>query len=155
MRKSIPISIGAGIAAATSAYLLLQTSSSLPPGWAAATGQGLVVTMPPDGSIQYTWMSPVPADQDDALAVQTDTGMVFHSSVQIRMTDSGHDVTFAWAGLADINCDGSTGTDADIEAFYQCLSGNCCPSCTADFNGDGDAGTDADIDALWVAIRGG
>jgi hypothetical protein len=50
------------------------------------------------------------------------------------------------------------GTDADIEAFFSCLAGNCpaapCAS-GADFNGDGDVGTDADIEAFFRVLAGG
>ncbi len=57
---------------------------------------------------------------------------------------------------ADFNNDGDIGTDADIEAFFACLSGTCCPTCgTADFNGDGDVGTDADIEAFFRVLAGG
>jgi hypothetical protein len=57
---------------------------------------------------------------------------------------------------ADFNGDGDTGTDADIEAFFACLGGNCCPTCgTADFNADGDPGTDADIDSFFRVLAGG
>jgi probable HAF family extracellular repeat protein len=61
-------------------------------------------------------------------------------------------------GSADFNCDGDVGTDADIEAFFACLSGTCPPPpCTsvADFNGDGDTGTDADIEAFFRVLGGG
>jgi hypothetical protein len=61
-------------------------------------------------------------------------------------------------GSADFNCDGDVGTDADIEAFFSCLSGICpAPPCTsnADFNGDGDVGTDADIEAFFRVLGGG
>ncbi len=61
-------------------------------------------------------------------------------------------------GTADFDGDGDTGTDADIEAFFACLSGNCCPTCFpggADFNGDGDTGTDADIEAFFRVLAGG
>ncbi len=61
-------------------------------------------------------------------------------------------------GSADFNCDGDIGTDADINAFFACLSGNCPPApchSTADFNGDGDVGTDADIDAFFRVLAGG
>jgi hypothetical protein len=61
-------------------------------------------------------------------------------------------------GSADFNCDGDVGTDADIEAFFACLAGNCpgapCMS-SADFNGDGDVGTDADIEAFFRVLAGG
>jgi hypothetical protein len=61
-------------------------------------------------------------------------------------------------GSADFDCDGDTGTDADIEAFFTCLAGTCpvasCDS-TADFDGDGDTGTDADIEAFFRVLSGG
>jgi hypothetical protein len=57
----------------------------------------------------------------------------------------------------DFDGDGSPATDADIEAFFACLAGNCCPTCpaSADFNGDGDTGTDADIEAFFRVLAGG
>jgi hypothetical protein len=59
-------------------------------------------------------------------------------------------------GTADFDNDGDAGTDADIEAFFACLAGNCCPACwTADFNDDGDTGTDADIEAFFRVLAGG
>jgi len=61
-------------------------------------------------------------------------------------------------GTSDFNGDGDFGTDADIEAFFACLSGNCCPACFvggSDFNGDGDFGTDADIEAFFRVLGGG
>jgi hypothetical protein len=61
-------------------------------------------------------------------------------------------------GTADFDGDGDTGTDADIEAFFACLAGSCCPTCFAggaDFNGDGDTGTDADIESFFRVLAGG
>ncbi len=61
-------------------------------------------------------------------------------------------------GTADFDGDGDTGTDADIEAFFACLGGNCCATCFpggADFDGDGDTGTDADIEAFFRVLAGG
>jgi FG-GAP-like repeat len=59
-------------------------------------------------------------------------------------------------GSSDFNHDGDAGTDADIEAFFACLAGNCCTACgSADFNGDGDTGTDADIEAFFRVLAGG
>jgi hypothetical protein len=61
-------------------------------------------------------------------------------------------------GTADFDGDGDTGTDADIEAFFACLAGTCCPTCYAggaDFNGDGDTGTDADIESFFRVLAGG
>ena len=66
-------------------------------------------------------------------------------------------VTYApQCGGADFNHDGDTATDADIEAFFACLAGNCCAACgSADFNGDGDTATDADIEAFFRVLAGG
>ncbi len=61
-------------------------------------------------------------------------------------------------GTADFNGDGDIGTDADIEAFFACLGGNCCAACFdggADFNGDGDIGTDGDIESFFRVLGGG
>jgi hypothetical protein len=59
-------------------------------------------------------------------------------------------------GSADFNGDGDVGTDQDLDAFFACLSGLCCPTCgSADFNGDGDIGTDQDIDAFFRVLAGG
>jgi hypothetical protein len=56
----------------------------------------------------------------------------------------------------DFDGDGDIGTDADIEAFFACLAGNCCHLCaSADFDGDGDLGTDADIEAFFRVLAGG
>jgi PA14 domain/Bacterial Ig domain len=57
---------------------------------------------------------------------------------------------------ADFDGDGDVGTDADINAFFACIAGNCCTLCgNADFNGDGDVGTDADIEAFFRVLGGG
>jgi hypothetical protein len=61
-------------------------------------------------------------------------------------------------GTSDFNGDGDFGTDADIEAFFACLGGVCCPTCFSggsDFNGDGDFGTDADIESFFRVLGGG
>jgi len=79
---------------------------------------------------------------------EADPGFLFNVSVQTGST----------CGSADYNCDGDVGTDADIEAFFACLAGNCpAAPCTsnADFNGDGDVGTDADIEAFFRVLAGG
>jgi len=59
---------------------------------------------------------------------------------------------------ADFNGDGDAGTDQDIEAFFACLGGTCCPLCHprgSDFNADGDYGTDQDIEAFFRVLGGG
>jgi hypothetical protein len=55
----------------------------------------------------------------------------------------------------DYDGDGAVGTDADIQAFFACLAGECCPTCGGpDFDGDGQNGTDADIAAFFLALAG-
>jgi hypothetical protein len=59
-------------------------------------------------------------------------------------------------GSADFDHNGDAGTDADIEAFFACMGGNCCAQCgSTDFNGDGDFATDGDIEAFFRVIAGG
>ena len=56
---------------------------------------------------------------------------------------------------ADFDHDGDVGTDTDIEAFFECLSGSCCPTCgSPDFDGDGDVGTDTDIEVFFRVLGG-
>jgi hypothetical protein len=64
-------------------------------------------------------------------------------------------VEFGWMGSADFDNDGDTGTDADVDAFFACLGGNCCGTCgSADFDGDGDVGTDEDIEVFYRTLGG-
>jgi uncharacterized membrane protein len=59
-------------------------------------------------------------------------------------------------GSADFDHNGLAATDQDIEAFFGCLSGDCCTWCDgADFNFDGDTGTDEDIEAFLRVLAGG
>ncbi len=77
-----------------------------------------------------------------------------NGSFQLTVTRTGA----GCCGSADFDGDGDTGTDADIEAFFACLAGNCCATCWhlgADFNGDGDVGTDGDIEAFFRVLAGG
>jgi hypothetical protein len=60
-------------------------------------------------------------------------------------------------GTADFTGDGNAGTDADIEAFFACLAGQCCPTCYpggSDFNADNDHGTDQDIESFFRVLAG-
>ena len=68
----------------------------------------------------------------------------------------GFIATIDACGSADFNHDGDYGTDADIEAFFSCLAGSCCPACgSVDFNGDGSVGTDSDIESFFRVLAGG
>jgi hypothetical protein len=64
------------------------------------------------------------------------------------------EVTLPCAG--DFNGDGDANTDADIEAFFACIAGNCCAACASpDFDADGDVATDRDIEAFFRVLAGG
>lgn len=66
------------------------------------------------------------------------------------------DAAFHTVRSSDFNGDGDFGTDADIQDFFACLGGDCCPTCgTSDFDGDGDFGTDADIEDFFRVLGGG
>jgi hypothetical protein len=78
------------------------------------------------------------------VVVRNGCGSTTSSTAMVRFTS------------ADFDGDGDAATDADIEAFFRCLGGSCCPTClSADFNGDGDIGTDADIESFFRALAGG
>ncbi|HYE61793.1 MAG TPA: PKD domain-containing protein [Phycisphaerales bacterium] len=82
----------------------------------------------------------------------TDNSSATHSDTVVVTVEAG-----ATCGPQDFNGDGDSGTDQDIEAFFACLGGNCCPACWpagADFNGDGDIGTDQDIEAFFRVLGG-
>jgi hypothetical protein len=83
--------------------------------------------------------------------------------VSFRLEFSDQSTGIFVASLSDSTCsadfdqDGDTGTDADIEAFFACIAGSCCPTCQAtgaDFDNDGDSATDADIEAFFRALGG-
>jgi hypothetical protein len=77
--------------------------------------------------------------------------------VKLSFTDATHGLfAVTLPCIADFNGDGDIGTDQDIESFFACLAGNCCPTCgTSDFNADGDFGTDQDIEAFFRLLGGG
>jgi hypothetical protein len=87
----------------------------------------------------------------------------YYADLHLSRAGAEHAADVMWAPIvAAANCsadfDGDTdiATDADIEAFFACLAGHCCPTCeSADFNGDGDAATDADIEAFFRVLAGG
>jgi hypothetical protein len=71
-------------------------------------------------------------------------------------TDAAVLTVASGCGTADFDGDGDIGTDADIDAFFACLAGDCSPgSFGPDFNGDGDIGTDSDIEAFFRVLGGG
>ncbi len=120
------------------------------------------------GGVCPTSPGSVIACNDDACGLQSITTFPATSGVQYLVRVGGYNgargsVTMnlscaGGCGTADFDGDGDIGTDADIEAFFACLGGNCCATCFpggADFNGDGDIGTDADIEAFFRVLGGG
>jgi len=92
-----------------------------------------------------------------ALTAMSPDGRTFAGRCSVNGAAGNFIVTLPpYCGGADFNGDGDTATDADIEAFFACIAGDCCPSCgSADFNGDGDTATDADIEAFFRVLAGG
>jgi len=92
------------------------------------------------------------------LRINPDTG----AATSVGATNAKFGSAFAMTArpfipcIADFNNDGDSATDVDIEAFFACIAGACCPTCgSADFNQDGEAGTDADIEAFFRVLAGG
>jgi probable HAF family extracellular repeat protein len=127
----------------------------------------------PDPVHGFVWRSGTMVDVNDLL-VSNGADLLGFSIDSVRgisadgllMTGSAvnGNVAQAWiAGIppicasADFNCDGDSGTDADIESFFACLAGSCPSACgrTADINADGDSGTDQDIESFFRILAGG
>jgi hypothetical protein len=122
-----------------------------------------------DGNFGPAFPGPLPtagaalAFQADASAPSTsnaaDYALTAADPVFFNNTESPFTVISAPScGSADFDCDGDVATDADIEAFFACLAGDCPPApctSTADFNADGDSATDADIEAFFRVLAGG
>jgi hypothetical protein len=80
------------------------------------------------------------------LRVTTPCGGVFFSQAAAVTVDS----------LADFDRDGDIGTDQDIEAFFACIAGECCPGCpNPDINRDGIPGNGPDIQSFFRVLAGG
>ncbi|HYE62278.1 MAG TPA: hypothetical protein VD997_09795 [Phycisphaerales bacterium] len=110
----------------------------------------------PEGDKVVTYIAPVAAISEMASA---DGKLSVYISVHIngvpaivRLRAPGTPP----GGTSDFNGDGDSGTDQDIEAFFACIGGTCCPTCgSADFNADGDVATDGDIEAFFRVLSGG
>ena len=91
-------------------------------------------------------------------SLQYVVGISADGTVIVSRTSSGSSVIvhLTPCGTADFDNDGDAGTDQDIEAFFSCLAGACCPACHgSDFNADGDVGTDVDIESFFRVLAGG
>jgi hypothetical protein len=125
---------------------------------------GLISPVDTSGNNQGTGQDASGGDR--TIGVEDTTGFVAYSVPSATHTGQGLLFTYVvppspcgpTCGTADFDGDGDVGTDADIESFFACLAGNCCPTCHpggADFDGDGDTGTDADIEAFFRVLAGG
>jgi hypothetical protein len=149
------------------------TSNPLPATVTSGQAAGFTVSVAGTSAISYQWRKDGLPLSDSAHIAGARTSYLFIATAAV--TDGGlYDCVISSAcgnrtstqarltvnpacGSADFNCDGDVGTDADIDAFFACLSGTCPPApCAgnADFNGDGDVGTDADIDAFFRVLAG-
>jgi hypothetical protein len=122
----------------------------------------------PDGTItNYRWNEGATILAQGPSATANVPLAVGNHAITLTVTDNGTlmdadvvqiEVLPLGCGTSDFNGDGDFGTDADIEAFFACLAGDCCPTCYpggSDFNADGDFGTDADIEAFFRVLSGG
>jgi probable HAF family extracellular repeat protein len=157
---------------ATTAMLLTQEPSDRVTcqGRAEAFTVRLVGTTPP---FVFVWRKDgEPISNPNATAVVAPDGLACTLSIAgVGRADQGvYDCAIAdaqcrvistapvnlFVNSADFNGDGDLGTDGDIDAFFACLGGNCCPTCArADFNVDGDIGTDEDIESFFRVLAGG
>ncbi|HYE62721.1 MAG TPA: hypothetical protein VD997_12065 [Phycisphaerales bacterium] len=107
-------------------------------------------------TLRVSFQSPLPAGN---WVLVSRPGMLLCDRLMVAEEHAVTPFTFSFrvtgCGGADYNRDGDIGTDADIEAFFACLGGRCCPACPeSDFNGDGDIGTDADIESFFRVLGG-
>ncbi len=160
-------------------FVSIATTASItndPEGGEVAEGANFTFTVQATGSapLSYQWYRNASPVSDNATTIGSATSSLMLLGVSAAqagdytatVTGLCNAVTSAPAtltvtaiptcGTADFDGDGDIGTDADIEAFFACLAGNCCATCgTADFNADGDIGTDADIEAFFRVLSGG
>jgi autotransporter-associated beta strand protein len=145
--SNLAVSLGFAPSAGSKFWLISNASSGTTTGNFNGLPEGAIVTLGAFGGHTYTAQISYNANFD--------TGQVDHSGNDVVLYNISRTPQ---CGSVDFNCDGDVGTDADIEAFFACLSGTC-PSlpCTsdADFNYDGDVGTDADIEAFFRVLGGG
>jgi trimeric autotransporter adhesin len=142
----------------------VQLSAALAAGYTAQSFQWRLNDQPltdgprPWGSVIQGSTSPTLSITNlAALDAGNYTCLITHPCASLTTNAAVISITSA-CSTADFDGDGDTGTDADIEAFFACLAGNCCPTCWhlgADFNGDGDTGTDGDIEAFFRVLAGG
>jgi hypothetical protein len=115
--------------------------------------------LPGKGRIDFTAVETTPPLTQIMIARDiNDRGQVIVRVYSPEIGDVPALFTPIGCGTADFNGDSDFGTDQDIEAFFACLAGSCCPSCFpggADFNRDGDSGTDQDIEAFFRVLSGG
>ncbi len=124
--------------------------------WSPGTGVRLMDSVVAGGFESAGYV--LPQSESEAQQVfQVSPAGVFWGNLTLPAT--GERIAFVMRQVActpDFDGDGDAATDADIEAFFACLGGNCCRTCgTADFNADGDPGTDADIESFFRVLAGG
>ena len=121
--------------------------------WQVVRRGNLTGAMPVGSSDSFGWFSGTTVSSGSIVNSQRSGGTQSNNRATYAVLYGTYD-----CGTADFDGDGDTATDADIEAFFACLAGNCCATCWAggaDFNADGDTATDADIEAFFRVLAGG
>jgi hypothetical protein len=143
----------------------LQLPSAPPVTFYAGDGSGpLVVEIANANALRVGDSAPLVADSPSGARIQFSQvqlpALPGGRALAVTQTPAGYELRVITGGsdpcwTSDFNGDEHFGTDQDIEAFFACLAGNCCPTCgTADFNSDGDFGTDQDIEAFFRILSG-
>jgi hypothetical protein len=168
---SVPADVTASVdfqgapATQTVPQTLTITGSITPSGDTATASLGISIAVTANSNEPQ----PQPANQPFDLPPPTGTGDPAHLLLTLTINSQNTSVnatttlpanglvTARQCGTADFNGDTDFGTDQDIEAFFACLAGFCCPTCYpggSDFNADGDSGTDQDIEAFFRVLSG-
>jgi hypothetical protein len=167
---SVPADVAAtlvlqGPPSTTTQSQVLTVTGSITPGSSSAAAS---LTISLNQSDNNTTPQPMPPNQPFDMPDPSGSTVPAHLLMSMTITSQSDSITGSATlpasgvlapppcGSSDFNGDGDYATDADIEAFFACLAGSCCPTCgSADFNGDGDYATDADIEAFFRVLAGG
>jgi hypothetical protein len=108
--------------------------------------------------LHYGWLGVYCQNMGFGNVVLQFSGAAYETCAGVSIAAGVFEAMIGTCDSADFDCDGDTGTDADVEAFFACLAGTCPPGpCAndADFDNDGDVATDQDIEAFFRVLAGG
>ncbi len=134
--------------------LALRPDGSMVAGLEELYGRGSLWTW--RGSTWERWSEDVEGSVRTLATTRTGDLLVCGGFVVAAGGATAYFARYTLGSIADFNHDGDFATDADIEAFFDCLAGSCCPTCgSVDFDGDGQPATDADIESFFRVLAGG